>query len=140
MASPSYLPSQVAMPRGVETPAANTRIGYSVMWNLLGAGAPLIASFLSIPVLVRLLGTTRFGALTVMTPILGYAGILDVGLSRALIKMMAERIARGRTNEIPELFWTGTVLTLGCGVFFGAILAAFAPLLAHLVINIPADM
>ena len=116
------------------------RQAYNVLWNLLGAGVPMIASLFSIPILIGSLGTSRFGTLAVMMPILGYAGILDLGLSRALTKLTADKIALGQKEEIAEVFWAGAILTLSYGLIFGTALATFAPWLSHRALNIPLDI
>ncbi len=100
----------------------------------------MLASLFILPILVRVLGTTRFGTLAVMMPILGYAGILDLGLSRALTKLTAERVALGRIDEVAEIFWAGTVLTFSYGILFGVLLTAVAPWLEHRALNIPVSV
>ena len=57
----------------------------NTVWNLIGYGAPLVVAVFAIPLLVRGLGTSRFGVLTLAWVLVGYLSIFDLGLSRAFM-------------------------------------------------------
>lgn len=54
------------------------------IYNLLGNIVPILAALLFIPYLTRELGAERFGFMTIMWALIGYFGIFDLGVSRAL--------------------------------------------------------
>ncbi|MBX4135802.1 flippase [Pseudomonas sp. S5F11] len=54
------------------------------IYNLLGNIVPILAALIFIPYLTRELGAERFGFMTIMWALIGYFGIFDLGVSRAL--------------------------------------------------------
>lgn len=64
-------------------------------FNLLGTVVPLVLAVITVPVLIRFAGAERFGFLALIWAVAGYAGLLDLGLSRA----MARRVASGSTQN-----------------------------------------
>jgi O-antigen/teichoic acid export membrane protein len=108
------------------------------MWNLLGTASPLLVAFVSIPILLRGLGTDRFGVLALAWTLVGYAGLFDLGLGRALTKLVSERLGDGREREIPELFWTGQTMMMLFGLGGAAVFALVCHWLVNGVFKIPA--
>ncbi|HWF10056.1 MAG TPA: oligosaccharide flippase family protein, partial [Bryobacteraceae bacterium] len=82
-----------------------SRILHNATWNIASSALPLIAGVFAIPILIRQLGTARFGILSLSWTTIGYLGFLDLGLGRAITKFSAEKLATGRSNEIPNIFW-----------------------------------
>ncbi|MCG5238840.1 flippase [Azospirillum doebereinerae] len=70
----------------------------NTLWNLLGEGLPMLAALLSIPWLLAAVGMERFGALTLIWALLGYLAVLDLGLGRSLVQIVAERVGRNGTG------------------------------------------
>lgn len=93
----------------------------------------MAAAFLCIPTLFRILGTDRFGILTLALAFIGYFGLLDFGLGRALTQAISEKIGQNRSDEAPGLIWTGfTLLTMLSAVAVAACLL-MAPTIIHLL-------
>lgn len=78
----------------------------NTLLNLLGYGAPLVVAVFAIPLIVKAIGTDRFGILTLAWVLTGYLSIFDLGLGRALTKIVAEKLGENRTAEIPCAIWT----------------------------------
>jgi O-antigen/teichoic acid export membrane protein len=91
----------------------------------------------AIPLLISQLGTARFGVLSLAWVVIGYAGVFDLGLGRALTKFTAERLGEGTDHEIPRLFWTATILLGLLGVVAATVVAALSPWLVRGVLEIP---
>ena len=72
------------------------RIARNVGLNLFGALAPMVAAMVAIPYLVHRLGSERFGLLSLTWLVIGYFGFFDLGLSRALAQLVAERLGARR--------------------------------------------
>ena len=102
------------------------KLSKNVLLNLFAEGVPLVASLFCIPVLVHRLGTEQFGVLTLAWAIIGYFGIFDMGLGRALSKIVAEKLGRHDYDSIPALFWTGLLMMGVLGLVAGAILGGGA--------------
>ena len=112
----------------------------NVLWNLLGAAAPLLVAIAAIPVLIDGLGITRFGVLTITWMVVGYFSLFDLGLGRALTKLVAEKLGKGQEKEIPKLIWTGMLLMVALGVFGALVIAILSPWLVSNVLNIPLEL
>ena len=117
-------------------PAPARLLATNVIWNLAGEAAPGISALVAVPFILHRLGAERFGIFTFAWAIAGSAGIFDLGLGRALTKLIADRIATGRGSEIAALFWTAMGLLSMVGIVLGAALLAVAPLIARKVLHL----
>ncbi|MEJ2286160.1 MAG: hypothetical protein P8X85_21500, partial [Desulfobacterales bacterium] len=82
------------------------RLARNVIWNLLGLGLPPLIGVAAIPPILQGLGIYRFGILTITWAVLGYFSVFDLGIGRALTKLVAEKLGRGETLKMPALIWT----------------------------------
>jgi O-antigen/teichoic acid export membrane protein len=114
-------------------------LGRNTAWNVLGQVAPAIAAVFTVPILIRGLGTERFGVLTLIWLVVGYFSIFDLGLGRALTQLLAERLGRGDHRSVPALVWTALGL-MGClGVLGTAVALVVAPSVQH-ALRAPASL
>ena len=118
----------------------NRRLARNVGWSLLGAGAPLIVAVIAIPKLLEGLGKPLFGVLTLAWMVVGYFSLFDLGLGRALTKLVAERLGLGRRDEVPALIRTALLLMAGLGVVGGLVVAVLSPWLVGSVLKIPVGL
>ena len=114
-----------------------SRLARNTALNLVGYCAPLMVAIFAIPPLVRGLGTDRFGVLALAWVFIGYLSLFDLGLGRALTKLVAEKLGSGQEQEIPALVWTAlfVMFFLGVGVTIAATL--LLPWVILDVLNIP---
>ena len=98
----------VAVPSG-RSLASNT------LWNLFGNCFPVVVAVVCLPLLKRGLGTERLGIMSLAWVLIGYFSLFDLGLSRALTKLVAERIAQRRQSEVASLVWTSLSLMTAVG-------------------------
>jgi len=112
----------------------------NTVWNLAGQAVPLVAGVFALPAIVDGLGTERFGVLTFAWLVIGYSGLFDLGLGRALTKLVAEKIGLARFEEIPALVWTALTLLLLLGIAGALIGIMMTPLLVHDVLKIPSEL
>jgi O-antigen/teichoic acid export membrane protein len=108
------------------------------LWNLLGQSLPVIAAFLFVPLLVRGLGVERFGILSLAWMLIGYFSLFDLGMGGALTKLVAERLASRREEEVSSLVWTSLALTCAMGLVGTLVIASVAPWLVTGVLKVPA--
>jgi O-antigen/teichoic acid export membrane protein len=78
----------------------------NAVWSLVTQCAPMAVALLTIPLLIEGIGKDRFGVLTLVWIALGYFSLFDLGLGRALTKLVAESLGRGTASCIPALVWT----------------------------------
>jgi len=121
----------------VDKPHRNPGLGRSALWNVAGQAVPLGAAVLAIPLLLHGLGTERFGILTLAWVVIGYFSLFDLGIGRALTKIVAEEIARGRTSALPQLIRTALLLMGLLGLAATLAMVLVTPWLVHSALNIP---
>jgi O-antigen/teichoic acid export membrane protein len=118
-----------------EAPSARV-IGRNALWNFAGYSMPLIAAVAAIPILIRGLGTAKYGVLTIAWGMVGYFGLFDIGLDNALTKLIAERIGQD-SETIRDLIYTSFVIMAATGAMGGVILALLSHSLAYNWFRVP---
>jgi O-antigen/teichoic acid export membrane protein len=84
-------------------------------YNIAGALLPLSATILTMPPFLRLVGEARYGVLAILWTLLGYFGLFDMGIGRAV----SNKIAMMRTahpSEREGVFWTALSLNFALGL------------------------
>lgn len=114
------------------------RVLVNAGWNLSASLLPLLAALVAMPYLARQLGTERFGVLMLAWVLIGYFGLFDFGVGRALTQMVAARQAQrdGGPHALGVLGSSGLALAGAAGVF-GAMLVAAAALAAGRGLALP---
>lgn len=103
----------------------------------MGYLAPLLVAVFVIPQLISGMGTDRFGVLALCWMILGYFSLFDLGLGRALTKIVGENIGANREEEVPTIIITGLVLMLILGLMSLILVIALSKILATRILHIP---
>lgn len=96
-------------------------------FNLVGQVLPMAIGILTLPIIVRGLGTDAYGIFSIAIMLLGYFNIFDLGLGRATVKFVAENTSPDRIHRVPELVWTSFALLTVLGCVGGALAALFVP-------------
>src|SRR5260370_26709202 len=119
----------------------NRRLARNAVWNLLSLIAPMLVALGAIPALVRTLGSDLFGILTLAWMLIGYCSLFDLGLGRALTKLVSEGALQSRdgngANPLASTVWTSLVLMLALGFGGTIIFGAAAGVLANTILNVP---
>lgn len=85
-------------------------IAFNSFYNLLGYGIPLLFALIFIPTILHKLGTDKFGVLNLAWIVIGYFGFFDLGIGRALTRIVSEKIGMNQYSEIKSFFWTSFFL------------------------------
>jgi O-antigen/teichoic acid export membrane protein len=109
-------------------------------FNIVGEAITFCIAVISVPLIVRRLGTDAFGILSIAWVVLGYMSLFDLGLARATTKFVAECISTSEDQKIPSLIWTSVSLQFLLGTVSGALLAANSRFLAERIFKIPAPL
>ena len=109
----------------------------NVVLNLAGWVLPALTALLAIPRLLHEMGQARFAVLTLAWSLVGYLSFFDLGIARALIQVLAERVGADDQTESPALTWTGLWLLLPLGLVCAGALAGFSQPLAYRVLQVP---
>ena len=113
------------------------RLVRNTVLNLIGLGAPLMVAIFAIPFLIDGLGTDRFGILTLVWAAIGYFGLFDLGLGRALTQIVAKKLGTDREQEIPTLVWTALFVMSVVGLLGTAVVFLLSRWLVMTVLKIP---
>lgn len=84
--------------------------------NYLGQGFLLVLTFITAPYTVHHLGPELFGILALVQVTAGFAGLLNLGIGRALTKYVSELFWQGEFNQINRLFQTAWATCVLAGV------------------------
>src|SRR5262245_60921163 len=75
------------------------QIAINTLWNLAGVGLPTLFTLAAIPFIVYGLGTDRFGVLLLVWALIGYFGLVDLGIGRALAQTTAAQLGAGQVRD-----------------------------------------
>jgi O-antigen/teichoic acid export membrane protein len=123
----------------VAVPSGHSLAG-NILWNLFGNCFPVIVAVVCLPMLKRGLGTERLGIMSLAWVLIGYFSLFDLGLSRALTKLVAERIAQQRQSEVASLVWTSLSLMTAVGIVGALLTFVLAPYLVQRLLRVPASL
>lgn len=108
--------------------------------TIAAQAAPLAVGLVATPLLINGLGQARFSIIGLAWYAIGYFGVFDLGLGRALTHAIATRIGANDTDDLGVLTWTGLVVMGALGVVGGLIFAAVTPVLVDRALKIPPDL
>ena len=114
-------------------------VARNVLGTLLSQVLPPFVAIATVPAIVHGLGVDRYGVLAIVWVILGYSTFLELGLSRALTKFVAQYIERGENHKIPQAVWTTLAFQALLGAIAGAVFALCAGWIGH-YLAIPAEL
>ncbi len=87
-------------------------------YNLAGSFFPLVVALFTIPAYIALIGEDRYGILSILWLLLGYLGLFDFGLGRAIAQRMASCSNTSDSNK-SQIFSTAIILNLILGMIGG---------------------
>jgi O-antigen/teichoic acid export membrane protein len=116
------------------------KLGRNALLNLAGQTVPLLVAIVTVPALIRNLGAERFGILTLVWVFIGYYTLFDVGIGRALTKLLAQKLAIDEEHAIPSIFWTGILLMFLFGIAGACLFSAVSPWICQRFFKISAGL
>lgn len=107
----------------------------------MGGVLPLMVGIVVFPLIVKLYGAERFGILAIAWSLVGYFSLFDMGLSRALTQMVAERVSvKSDQAETVQLITTAFHVMWLLGLIGGLFLWLITPWLVHDVLSVTANI
>lgn len=100
----------------------------------------MVVAVVTIPVLVRDLSVDRFGVLSLAWIIIGYFSLFDLGIGRALTKLVADKLGAHEDHAIPPLVWTSLLLMLLLGTVGGIVLLGTSAWLVRSALRVPPNL
>jgi O-antigen/teichoic acid export membrane protein len=95
---------------------------------------------MTVPFVIRHLGISRFGVLSLAWAMLSYLTLFDFGLGRATTRFVAQALALEERQTIGSIVWPSVAVQSIFGLAGGAILVLAAPSLAAHVFRVPASL
>lgn len=106
--------------------------------NLLGKGVPTLVALITIPLLINMMGSERFGLFNLLLITVGYFSLFELGIGRAITKFVSATLADGdQENELSKLLWSSFALLLLLGIFATILVIVFTPFLIKNILNVP---
>lgn len=104
------------------------RILRNVAINFVGMVLPTFVSLVTVPAYIHTLGVERYGVMSLVWTLIGYFGILDLGMSMAAQCHISKAFASGDSALSARVYWSAFWLNLGTGVAGGLLIysGAFA--------------
>lgn len=120
--------------------ASNSLLAKNTILNIAGYGAPLFVAAFAIPLIIEGIGTDRFGILTLAWVVIGYLSLFDLGIGRALTKVVSEKIGKGQLQDIPSTIWTALAAMVLLSVVIGLILGFNSHYIVFGLLKIPSEL
>src|SRR5829696_1656859 len=95
--------------------------------------ATLVSGLVITPIILDALGTEQFGIWALIGSVLGFIGLLDLGIGPSVIRFAAEQRGRDARGETSELTSTAFAIYLGLALVTMVLAFALAILLPHVV-------
>ena len=121
-------------------PFAAPRLAWGFLLSGLSLGLPLVAGLWLIPILLQSLGQLRFGLLTLCWGLLGYLAVLDLGVGRAMTKLLAQAKGEGSPGGAAPLVSSGVLIALALGCIGCVAVLAISRLLPAPILGLPPDL
>ena len=117
------------------------RVALNAVWNLAGTLGSVISGLVALPILLHALGPARLGVFALALGLIGFSGLLDLGIGRALTQSVSSALGRGRPREaVAALVWHVLRMLAGFGLPWLAALWLLVPLLVHSLFNLNGDL
>jgi O-antigen/teichoic acid export membrane protein len=104
------------------------RVARNAVWSVCGTLASVAVGLVALPILLHALGADRLGVFTLALGLIGFSGLLDLGLGRSLTQSVSSALGRGRPRDaVAALVWKVMRLLVGFGIFWSLVLWFLVP-------------
>jgi len=117
------------------------QVARNAVWNVSGTLVSLLVGLVALPVLLHALGTARLGVFTLALGLIGFSGLLDLGLGRALTQGVSSALGSGRPEQaVAAMVWHVLRLLVFFGVAWTMLLWLGAPFLVERLFSLSGSM
>jgi O-antigen/teichoic acid export membrane protein len=103
------------------------RLTVNSISNVTGYAVSTALAFFITPFVVRTLGDSLYGLWVLLMSVVGYAGILELGVQPAVVKIVGQYKAAGNIGKLQQLLTASLVFFFFMGIFSGLMLAFVVP-------------
>jgi len=107
--------------------------------NFIAAALPAVAMLVTLPFIVRYLGTAQYGMLTMVMAITGYFAVVDVNVTAGSVKYISEYHARDDLDRVYQVISFGSLFYFSLALLGGIGIFLAAPTLVDWLFKLPAD-
>ena len=111
----------------------------NIIWNFTSFFANLLVSFFLARFILGQIGSVKYGIWVLVGSFLSYAGLMDLGISTAIVQRIAGSVAKGNREEIQDIITTATSLFSLIGLLVFLVCFLFSAIDASLF-NIPLEL
>ena len=112
----------------------------NTLFNYLAIICVTLIRFVAMPILIHGLGRDRYGIYATVMSVVGYVGLLDLGIGISLTKFVAEYYARRDFRRLNEMLSTSLLLYIGLGMLGAGVLVGFSSFFVEHVFKIPVSL
>jgi O-antigen/teichoic acid export membrane protein len=116
--------------------AERSRISVNAGYQLIAQAAVLGLNLFTSPIIVHGLGLEAYGLLVLIGVTTNYFGIVELGLGRATVQILARHRARGEHEDFSRVLWTATGAYFVVSLIGAGALVAVSPLLVRRVLAV----
>lgn len=95
-------------------------IARNTLVTIAGTAATIAVTVVTVPLYIKAIGLERYGLLAIVWTILTYFGLVELGVSGAMVQRLARGLLSARQRI--SLYWTGFAMNAVMGVVGGALL------------------
>lgn len=108
------------------TQGMTTKVVKGSFWTLTGTILPLLASLISTPFIIRILGSEAYGVLILVGLIPNYFAFADFGMGMASTKFGSEAFGKGQREKEGEIVRAASLIALLTSLIFAVPLFVFS--------------
>lgn len=114
------------------------KLSINALSNLVRYMAYVAVTFLLTPITIKCLGESSYGLWVVVLSVVGYAGILEMGVQTAVVKLVAQYHGANDTRSLNEVVGAALVFFAGIGLLVAVVCWGVLPFFIDLMVKDPA--
>ena len=116
------------------------RVYKNSLLNVLTQAFVVVVTFFAIPHILKGLGDTAFGILSLVLIFIGYFSLVDFGLGSAVVKFVADKRSVDDRSSLNAVFTFSCIMSIVIGLIVGLSIFLFSKDLAHLIFKVSGGM
>lgn len=121
-------------------PKGELSFGANAVLNVSSWFVPALTALVAVPITVRGLGDDAYGLLTLISAVVGYLGLMELGLGTAIVRYLSHYRALNEGRPMIGIIRFATTWFGIAGVLGGGGLAVGAPWIATSVLKVPPEL
>jgi len=116
-------------------------VAKNALWNVGGQVVSLGVGLVALPILLLELGAARLGVFTLALGLIGFSGLFDMGLGRALTQTVSSSLGQGRSQaQVAALVSRAIGLLAAVGVLWAVVFWWAVPFLVDRLFSLIGEM